>query len=294
MYQNYRPVHSDFIIHWTGKDIKPENGIKWTESLSSSTDAILTEKYLQRLRNILKYGLWMTEDPEDENLKIYKGEIKRPVHSRTCFTELKLSMARSHAAKFGRLGIGFKRFFLFDRIGAPMIYFSEDRHNWSQPPLFDNRNISDNDYYACFFKAMTQKSKDSPLHYNLFDESEWRIIYSKGIKNRLDEIGLSHINSLFINPEDIIDREFIDYCNNSKTKPKFLIPVHDKWFAMIIYPSIQVKVKAQADDEIRFLIKSCKKLYDSDMDKNTNVKNTAQWEHYNYPIEIELDTCRNF
>lgn len=294
MYQNYKPVHSDFIIHWTGKDIDLEYDNKWTRNHSSSTNAISTQKYLQRLKNILKYGLWMTENHDDEYIKTYKGEIKCPIHSRTCFTELKLSMARSHAAEFGRLGIGFKRFFLFDRIGAPMLYFSEHRWNWFQPPLFDNHNISNDDYYTCFFKSMTQKANDSTLQYKFFDESEWRIIYSNSIKNKLVKIGLDHINSHFINFEDIKEPEFIDYCNDSKIKPKFLIPVQDKWFAMIIYPSIEVKVKAQSDNDIKNLINSFKKLYESNMDKYTNVNKPAPWEPFNYPIEIDLDTCRNF
>lgn len=294
MYQNYKPVHSDFIIHWTGKDIDSEYDNEWIRNHTSLTNAISTVKYIQRLKNILKYGLWMIENHDDEYIKTKYGKIKPPLHSRTCFTELKLSMARSHAAEFGRLGIGFKRFFLFNRIGAPMIYFSEHCYNWFQPPLFDNRCTSDEDYYTCFFKPMSLKTEDTTLQYKFFDESEWRIIYSDNIKSKLAKIGLGNINSHFINFEDIKEKEFIDYCNNSKIKPKFLIPVKDRWFAMIIYPSIEVKVKAQADNEIKDLINSFKKLYEPHLEKNTKVKNPAPWEFYNYPIEIDLDTCRNF
>jgi hypothetical protein len=291
MYQNYKPVHSDFIIHWTGKDIDSEFDKDWTKKHSSSTNPISTEKYLQRLKNILNHGLWMTEDPNDEFIRIKGKEIKRPIHSRTCFSELKLSMARSHAAEFGRLGIGFKRFFLFNRIGAPMFYFNDQSYNWFQLPLLDN-NISGDDYYTCLFKSMTQKTEDSTLQYKFFDESEWRIIYSNSIKNKLVKIGLDEIISLFTDVENIKDKAFIDYCNNSKIKPKYLIPVKDKWFAMIIYPSIEVKVKAQSDNEIKNLINSFKKMYEPNTVNNMN--NPASWEPYNYPVEINLDDCRNF
>jgi hypothetical protein len=255
MYKNYIPVHSDFIIHWTGKDIDKEYDKDWTGKNASLTSAGSTEKYLKRLKYILKYGLWMTECQTDAPIKSKYGEIKPPIHSRTCFTELKLSKARSHASEFGRLGIGFKRFFLFDRLGAPMIYFNEHGYNWLQPPLFLN---TEDDYYKCFFKSMTVKN-ESPLLYKYFDESEWRIIYSHNLKNKLKKSGLDKINDHFVNFEDITEHEFKDYCNNSEIKPNFLIPIEDKWVAMIIYPSIAVKVIAQADIEIRNLISSFKK-----------------------------------
>ena len=291
MYQNYKPAHSDFIIHWTGKDIDSEYDKEWSGKHSSITNPNSTEKYLLRLRYILKYGLWMTENKNDETIKTYGGIINPPIHSRTCFTELKLSMARSHAVEFGRLGIGFKRFFIFERLGAPMIYFNKYGYNWLHPPLFSS---NEDDYYKCFFKPMTLKSEDTTLHYKFFDESEWRIIYSNSIRNKLEKIGLGKINCHFNKFEDIKENDFIDYTENSKIKPDFLIPVSDKWVAMIIYPSIEVKVKAQSDSTIRNLINSFKKSYDPNIDKNKIVKNPAFWEPYNYPIEIDLDTCRNF
>lgn len=291
MFQNYVPVHSDYIIHWTGKDIDSEFDNKWIGNHSSTTNTISTEKYLQRLRNILKFGLWMTENQNDDTVKIKTAEIKLPTHSRTCFTELKLSMARSHAAEFGRLGIGFKRFFLFERLGAPMIYFNVYGYNWLQPPLLYSTG---DDYYKCLFKPMTLKTEDTTIQYKFFDESEWRIIYSSDIRHKLNEIGLDKINHHFVNIEDITEKEFIDYCKNSKIKPNFTIPIKDRWLAMIIYPSIEVKVRAQSDSEIKDLINSCKNCFVPSPNNNIIVRNPAFWEPYNSPIEIDLDTCRNF
>jgi hypothetical protein len=291
MYQNYVPVHSDFLIHWTGKDIDSECDNQWHTNHSSRTNYASTEKYLQRLKNILKYGLWMTDNQEDESIKIKNGKINPPSHSRTCFTELKLSMARSHAAEFGRLGIGFKRFFLFERLGAPIIYFNEYGYNWLHPPLFCS---NEDEYYKCFFKPMTVKTADTTLQYKFFDESEWRIIYSKDIKDKLEKSGLGKINLYFVSSEDINEKEFLDNCMNSVIKPKFLIPIRDRWLAMIIYPSIEVKVRAQSDNEIKGLINSCKVTLVPSTYNNNIAKNPAFWEPYNSPIEIDLDTCRNF
>jgi|WetSurMetagenome_2_1015567.scaffolds.fasta_scaffold22012_4 hypothetical protein len=289
MYKNYVPVHSDFIIHWTGKDIEKDSNKDWTSNHTSLTDPETTERYLQRLKNILKYGLWMTDNSTDVPVANIKKDLKIPNHSRTCFTELKLSQARFHAAEYGRLGIGFKRFFLFDRLGAPMLYFIEYRPNWLIPPLL---NIDTNDYYKCFFKTMTQKSTDTTIQYKFFDESEWRIIYSEEIRKKLSDDGLDDINKHFIRSKDINDQDFKGYCLSVGKCPDFLIPIRDKWFAMIIYPSIEVKVKSQSNDEIRSLIKSIKNPYVNQ--SNRPIRNPAPLELYNYPIEIDIDTCRNF
>lgn len=68
-------VHSDFLIHWTGRDIDADADAKaafaaneddrkhWYEKASSRTDDEITERYVERFRHILKFGLWMTEDP---------------------------------------------------------------------------------------------------------------------------------------------------------------------------------------------------------------------------------------
>lgn len=293
MYKDYRPIHSDFIIHWTGKDIDNLYDNNWINDHNSITNDNSTLEYIKRLKNILEYGLWMTEDTNDENLQTINGKLNCPKHSRTCFTELKLSMARAHAAEYGRLGIGFKRFFLFDRLGAPMIYYSKDRNHWLQPPLIENNpeNI-ENYYYRCFLKPMTEKTENG-LHYKYYDESEWRIIYSEKIKEKLSQTpNLKSINNYFCEPSSIDDINFKNEITKSKNKPKYFIPIKDEWFAMIIYPSIEVKVRAQSDPEIRDLISKIKPSFDTSAMKERHKPKV--WERYNLPIEIDLDTCRNF
>ena len=104
-----KSVHSDFLIHWTGDDIDKDYDSNWWQSNKSEPNKAIIEPYLRRLKYILRYGLWMNQ--EKGFVEFNGKKIKIPSVARACFTELRLSEARKHAQKFGRLGIGFKRFF---------------------------------------------------------------------------------------------------------------------------------------------------------------------------------------
>src|SRR5437868_7776598 len=126
-----RAIHSDFLIHWTGKDIELEYDPKWyIGDHKSKTLPPVGDLYLKRLSDILTYGLWMTEDGERKS-KVGSVEITIPSTPHCCFTELKLSESRRHASRYGRLGIGVKRPFLFQRFGRPLAYlgYGEMKHN---------------------------------------------------------------------------------------------------------------------------------------------------------------------
>src|SRR5262245_45399595 len=110
-------VHSDYLIHWTGRDIEGDS--KWRETHQSKTNDVAEAAYLDRLYNILRHGLWMTEEADCE---VCPG-VTIPATPKCCFTELKLSESRRHAGQYGRLGIGVKRPFVFDRFGRPLAYF---------------------------------------------------------------------------------------------------------------------------------------------------------------------------
>ena len=132
MRQFTETIHSDFLIHWTGKDIDENLQPDWNAKKSSITnDKKIVNAYLERFKNILKYGLWMTRDDAIEMLRVNRQNppFEIPSVPRICFTELKLSEARKHAQKFGRLGIGVKRYFLFDRMGSPLIYIQFETEN---------------------------------------------------------------------------------------------------------------------------------------------------------------------
>lgn len=297
----YPTIHSDFIIHWTGKDIDKES--KWSEYNSSITDVGETERYLDRLKSILKFGLWMKSDThEDDKLVKSDGKtLEKPLVSRTCFTELRLSDARDHAKKFGRLGIGFKRYFLFDRMGGPVNYFNPKKDNWMfNYSHLKNNKFDDDAYYVCFLKAMfrfTDKKSnpyENTYNYDFYNESEWRIIYSEKISKKM-----STLNPFFQKPSDWPD-EFTDLLTKKNIKgPDYLIPLSTQkengqslWFAMIIYPSLNVKVEAERDTEIRNLIEKLKP--DFDPSANSAGEEPVQYEPSCKPMEVALDACRNF
>lgn len=267
-------VHSDFLIHWTGKpDIDNMLDKDWYESDKSNTKGMdeLNELYINRLKDILDYGLWMTEEPEipfgDKNVVI-------PSVNRDCFTELKLSESRKHANAYGRLGIGVKRPFVIGEYGRPLVYYGFDKNN----DIFLNSCLSElkNKDLLQFFKPM---NSSRILNYDFYSEFEWRIIYTKELL----------ANNLIIDPRDEENiEEYKYFCSLSPEKQdilKYLILLNG-WFAMIIYPSLAVKNMAQNDDRygIRDSIQRIKNLDD----RGNNV------EGRNWPIEVDLDACRNF
>jgi hypothetical protein len=137
-------VHSDFLIHWTGRDIDNKYEPDWYDAPRRKMAQEVTDAYVRRIQNVLEYGLWMTEEPAFK-LRFDVDTVTVPPVTRTCFTELRLSLSMRHAKQYGRLGLGVKRPFLFDRRGRPLVYFgrSIERHNDGWPGCaFSNRRPS--------------------------------------------------------------------------------------------------------------------------------------------------------
>lgn len=270
-------IHSDLLIHWTGKDIDDEYDKQWYESDKSKTNknVNVTEKYIKRLHDILKYGLWMTEE-NSETLRFESTSISIPKTPKTCFTELKLSESRKHARRYGRLGIGVKRPFLFERLGRPLIYYHHLKLNKDVFLKDCVQNLADNNLLN-FFKPM---NSSHTLNYDLYAESEWRILYFNELSKKTKKL---------FDPRDPNNVKENEYFNRLTTeeqeKLKYLIPL-DGWFAMIIYPSLDVKNKAQQDSStgIKEQIERIKNLDD----------HGNRVEGRNWPIEVDLDACRNF
>lgn len=223
MFRSYRPVHSDFLVHWTGKDIEKKfNTENWYEKRDSTTSKELTEAYLERLKSILKYGLWMTKATHDSE----PNKTQNHNFSWCCFTELRLSEVRLHASRYGRLGLCFKRYFLFDRLGRPVVYYKDSRDL-----LFSNTTTNpvgafENELLSCFIKPMSSGVKENP-HYDLYDESEWRIIWSDKLNDSLKkkEIYKNCIYHDFWKPNDC--EGFKKYLHEIKSQiePEYLIPL---------------------------------------------------------------------
>jgi len=262
-------IHSDYLIHWTGKDIDAEHQADWYESVHSRTNLKAEAEYIRRLQEIVKHGLWMTEEPEQR----LSDPVTIPATPKCCFTELKVSESRKHARHYGRLGIGVKRPFLFTRYGRPLAYFG-----------FGNRS-NDKCLKACaldlqnkdmmnFFKPM---NSSGTLNYDWYGESEWRIIFFKELLE----------NKSIIDPRQKDNEKEYKYFQSltPKQQLKYLIPL-DGWFQMIIYPSLAEKNRAQKDASLAIVdeIKRIKSLRD-----HGNAVEKGNW-----PIEVDLDACRNF
>jgi len=274
-------IHSDFLIHWTGNDIDRNLDKDWdAENASAGMQDNIVDAYIDRLKNILKFGFWMMASDDSEKIKVNGSEFDKPLVARTCFTELKLSEARKHAQKFGRLGVGLKRYYLFDRLGGPMHYLQFDTENLFFPPY--SSFCSANYELISFFKHMCS---GRPLTYDLLSESEWRIIFSENIMKKIQARCPDRL-SRFINPKQTKNQELLNFYNNIKRqKPEYFLPL-DAWLAIIIYPSPEVKIRARDDDEIKNLIKAVK--------STKTVTGCPDYEYKMWPIEVDLDACSHF
>jgi hypothetical protein len=262
-------IHSDLLVYWTGKkDIEPECGTAdWHKEgcpKEKRENGQLKNAYLQRLTNILKHGLWMTNQSPPEIGQEYECE-NAPC---TCFTELKLSQSHTHATQYGRLGLGFKRSFVFDRGGRPVIYYGTRSWTKKDPFLQSCANDLKDKRLMHFFKPMNSDNKS--LNYDLYSESEC-------VSDRFPIIDPQL-------PGTPANDYFRELNKIQQSTLRYLIPV-DGWLALIIYPSFAIKCAARESNEIRELLKKIKTKQDDDAN---------QVEPGNFPVEMDLDLCRNF
>lgn len=257
-------IHSDFLIHWTGKKGDIDTSHDWYDnSDKSKTTSEETERYLERFHDILKYGFWMTYDTQSyPDLRLPKA----PKVAQTCFTELKLSQARKHAKKYGRLGIGVKRYFLFKRGGRPVIYHNFGRGHVIDP--FYESCCQIDPYLLNYFKPMNSATT---LNYDLYAESEWRILCTE-----------RDLQAVKAERPEKQSRYFQQLDKAQQERLKYLLPIDD-WLGLIIYPSLEVKRQTYTykNGAIRELIERI-------------VKNQSPPENGVWPIEVSLDACRNF
>ena len=277
-------VHSDFLIHWTGKDIDAERQPMWYDGdHRSKTDPDIDDRYLHRLRDILACGLWMTDEGEHK-FGVGSKEIIIPAMPKCCFTELKLSASRTHAARYGRLGIGVKRPFLFQRFGRPLAYFGFGGESHNDRFLEACSQDLRDSHLMNFFKEMN--SDPSTLTYELYAESEWRILF-------FDELLQTR---KIIDPRDSTNAKEHAYFNSltpvQQNKLRYLIPL-DGWFAMIIYPSLTVKNLAHWDANYT-IAEEIKQIKSDPSDHGNRVEGLKHPMRGNWPIEVDLDACRHF
>jgi hypothetical protein len=77
--------------------------------------------YVERLRDILTNGFWMTR-PKEHLVGWGQPVYMTSIIDMTCFTEVRLSHAEQHSQRYGLLGIGVERKFVLDRRGGPVHY----------------------------------------------------------------------------------------------------------------------------------------------------------------------------
>jgi hypothetical protein len=268
-------VHSDLLVHWTGKDIDekwpPNHELWWKERFSKNADSA----YLERLYNILKFGLWMTPQVAWTAARPGQWAVEIREAAGACFTELKLSQSKNHARRYGHLGIAVKRPFVYNRRGRQMIYINE--RNDRMDPFFEACSKSTMDPKLMqFFKPMDE-NREGQMKYGFYDESEWRILEP-----------LNENPSWFVDPKGTSDQATAEYFGRlpeaQQAKLRGLVHL-DVWLAAIIYPTIKVKNAAESSKEIQELIQAiCKNPADP-------------WfgvEKGNLPVQMDLDLCANF
>jgi len=269
-------VHSDFLIHWTGKDLDCLYDSQWKNSDKSTTDSVLAKKYIERLYTILKHGLWLTTEPESTR-PVAGIQVTIPSTPKICFTELKLSESRKHARQYGRLGIGVKRPYIFRRCGRPLAYFGFHTDAQNDQFLKSCATELSNPNLLNFFKPM---NSSRILNYDLYSESEWRIIFLQELLDR----------KLLVDPRDESNVEGNTFLRSltgvEQDHLKYLAPL-DGWLSMVIYPSLDVKNMAQQVDGFR-IKEEIHRIKNNPDDHGNRV------EHGNWPIEVDLDACRNF
>jgi hypothetical protein len=214
-------IHSDFLIHWTGKDLDDEYDKEWANADKSSIPETseLHRRYIARLRDTLKHGLWQTAEPE-QTIRAGTLTITIPSTPKMCFTELKVSESRRHAKRYGRLGIGVRRPYLFQRCGRPLAYYGfgdfvhNDRFLTSCADDLRNQDLLN------FFKPMNSSAM---LNYDLYSESEWRIVFMQELLDR----------KLIVDPRDsanLTARAYFQSLPNS-AQDKLRYPGAVRWMA---------------------------------------------------------------
>jgi hypothetical protein len=291
----YSPMHSDVLVHWTGRDIVCKYQKKYPHNdLDPNAKEYPPEvvtAYLDRLKSLLKHGLWLTEHQNGDDY-IFFNEIKfkKPKVPRVCFTELKIGSSMWHAKKFGALGIGFKRFYLFNRGGGPVFYLSHKGkfHHFFMPPKdLDQQTHISSDYASdekyVFFKNMSSPEDMNAqgfIPYDLYEEAEWRVICSE----KMEKDFPGFVKKYFDNPLKKRSKEFKDIYMEAKSKPKYLMPI-DPWISLIVYPNLQVKNAATKDKEIIKLLKN--------VPKNKRFP-IYKPERENNIVEMDIGMIRNF
>jgi hypothetical protein len=239
-------ARSHFLVHWTGKDIS-----------TGGDPEPVQDAYVDRLFDILQSGFWMTRPTEH----VVGGNIASPgqvsfdYHAdMTCFTEVRLSAAASHAAQYGSAGIAVDRRFVLDRWGSPVHYVRNAANEHIVESFSRLRHLLQNEgqgealraaeYLGVFLKPMSPPNTDS---FTMLDEHEWRIVVTK------EKVDFGHIKE------------------SSNPTPRFRLLIPPEEVRLLVLPDEPTRKKALADARIH----------------------TTLWDHKCYPPILTLPECAN-
>jgi hypothetical protein len=137
---------------------------------------------------------------------------------------------------------------------------------------------------------------DMPFPYKFYAESEWRIVYTD-LLARSDPTVPPHdgfpCNTKVQRCSCCVQanapgREVLDYLHSDEEEAgrrlRYLLPL-DGWLSCIIFPSVSLKQRAIECTEIKNEIKRIKE------DPKCRANSV---EKGNWPVEMDLDLCRNF
>jgi hypothetical protein len=155
---------------------------------------------------------------------------------------------------------------LFERGGRHVVYYGNGA-DWPERDKFLKLCAEKLEHPAMhFLKPMNRVRFD----YAYYSESEWRIVTSNPDQD--GKIVSPHTDP----PHGCLG----SLSKSEQEKLRFLVPL-DAWLAIIIYPTLMVKAKAQEDEEIRKLLQLIK------------AKGAIPIERAAPPVEIDLDLCRH-
>lgn len=132
--------------------------------------------------------------------------------ARVCFSEIRLSQAKSHATNYGKLGIGVHRDFILERMGCPVFYVQ----NGSNGIIIEHFDIlhgflSNNHHSEMLSRLQVimgyLKNMSNPGDNNLiyYEEMEWRVVHLGCLQGKYifpENVALN-IYRLKLVPEDI-------------------------------------------------------------------------------------------
>jgi hypothetical protein len=215
-------LHTEFLVHWTGRDF---------HIAINDLDSSIRKHYVERLVDVISNGFYMKLGSE----RIYgsNNTFIQATVARTCFTEIKLTQAHSHAFRYGHLGIGVHRDFVLKREGNPVFYVQNGDYSAVVENLCKLRDhistdaLKELEVALAYLKSMSEQNSPDLQYY---DELEWRIVH------------LDRLEKYFT----VTDRD----------KHIFRIKVDPSDIKLVVFPDDSTKLLALSDPRLATLVKA--------------------------------------